>query len=208
MKSLIHSPLTETSDFRLATRADKGRVIDILTAAFWDDPQILWFSGDGPDKETKIRAMMAFAFEERFPAGDVFISKDENAAAIWKRDFRSRYSFPLFGEYLRFLRTYDFSDIRDITRLDKEISKRYPIDDPYYYLWILGVHPDHQGKGLSKKMVVPVLEEAEAQNIPVYLETSKSRNIRIYEKRGFGQYDEMVVNSRDPFRLFYMRTSS
>lgn len=207
MKTLIHTPLTETPDFRQATRADKSRIVDILTAAFWDDPEILWFSGYVPRKEAKIRAMMAFAFEERFPAGDVFISKDENAASIGKRDFRSRYTFQLFGEYLRFLRTYDFSDIRDITRLDKEISKRYPTDDPYYYLWILGVHPDHQGKGLSKKMMVPVLEEASANDIPVYLETSKSRNIRIYEKRGFRQFDEMVVDSHDPFRLYYMRTS-
>lgn len=149
--------------------------------------------------------MMAFAFEQRILAGDVMISLDGNAAAIWKRDWATRFSLPLTREYLRFMRQFSFADLKEITRLDNIIDSRYPQQQPFHYLWILGVDPAHQGKGLSKQMMIPFLEEAEQQGIPVYLETSKSRNLPIYQKRGFKVYDEMVVESRDPFRLFFMK---
>ena len=80
------------------------------------------------------------------------------------------------------------------TWMQKEVDKRYPTDQPYMYLWFLGVAPDAQGKGLSSQLFRPMLAQADAQTLPVYLETSTEKNVAIYNRKGFVVFDELKPN--------------
>jgi GNAT superfamily N-acetyltransferase len=56
---------------------------------------------------------------------------------------------------------------------------------PHWYLMVLGVDPPRQGQGVGGALIAPKLAQADAENLPCYLETMKSRNVTFYEKHGF-----------------------
>jgi len=56
---------------------------------------------------------------------------------------------------------------------------------PHWYLWMIGVKPDIQGQGIGSRLLKPVLDQADADSKPCYLETETESNVAFYEKRGF-----------------------
>ena len=58
-------------------------------------------------------------------------------------------------------------------------------DRPHWYLHLLGVRPEAQGKGLSRAVLRPIFEAADRDRVPVYLETLPEANVPIYQKLGF-----------------------
>jgi GNAT superfamily N-acetyltransferase len=56
---------------------------------------------------------------------------------------------------------------------------------PHWYLLILGVEPEYQGKGIGTSLITPGLARADAEGLPCYLETSKERNLPFYQRHGF-----------------------
>ena len=55
----------------------------------------------------------------------------------------------------------------------------------YWYLSILGVHPDRQRQGLGAQVLAPVLDEADNAGVSSYLTTFTPRNIPFYERQGY-----------------------
>ena len=66
--------------------------------------------------------------------------------------------------------------------------------DPHYYLWLLGVDPAHQGKGIGTALMRPVLQRCDSEGIPAYLEATSTRNRDLYLRNGF----EVVKEVRWP----------
>lgn len=56
---------------------------------------------------------------------------------------------------------------------------------PHWYVHLLGVRPEAQGKGLSRAVLRPVFEAADRDRTPVYLETMPEANVAIYRRLGF-----------------------
>ena len=68
-----------------------------------------------------------------------------------------------------------------------------------WYLSILGVSPQKQGKGLGKHLVGKSLVKADMVQATCYLETYKHSNLGFYQKLGFeiaGTYEEPLTKSR------------
>jgi ribosomal protein S18 acetylase RimI-like enzyme len=59
-----------------------------------------------------------------------------------------------------------------------------------WYLFLLGVEPNCQRRGLGGTLIRPVLERADVENRECYLETEIERNVAFYVKQGF----EVIVN--------------
>jgi ribosomal protein S18 acetylase RimI-like enzyme len=57
---------------------------------------------------------------------------------------------------------------------------------PHWYLWVIGVAPEHQGRGVAGSLMQPIFSRADADRLPCYLETHKEAHVRIYERYGFG----------------------
>ncbi len=76
---------------------------------------------------------------------------------------------------------------RLLTRLEAEFDagRAKHIPGPHWYVQLLGVRPDAQGKGLSRAVLRPVFEAADRDRVPVYLETATEPNVAIYQKLGF-----------------------
>ncbi|HEU0236379.1 MAG TPA: GNAT family N-acetyltransferase [Candidatus Limnocylindrales bacterium] len=66
-----------------------------------------------------------------------------------------------------------------------------PRGRPYWYLNILGVEPEFQGRGIGKRMAHEVLERADAAGVGCYLETYGEGTKALYLKRGFVVFKEV-----------------
>ncbi len=57
--------------------------------------------------------------------------------------------------------------------------------EPHWYLGIIGADPGRQGTGAGRAVMEHVLERADAEGTPAYLESSKEQNLSYYERFGF-----------------------
>ncbi|KAI2637393.1 acyl-CoA N-acyltransferase [Xylaria nigripes] len=65
----------------------------------------------------------------------------------------------------------------------------------YYFLNIMVVVPKAQNRGVGRLMMEAVTKEADAKNMPCYLESSRRvPNIKIYERFGFQFAKELECN--------------
>jgi len=61
------------------------------------------------------------------------------------------------------------------------------IDNDSWYLSILGILPQFQGKGLGQELITTVLKKTDRLNIATYLETFTPRNMTFYHRLGYRQ---------------------
>ena len=65
---------------------------------------------------------------------------------------------------------------------------------PHWYLFLLAVDPARQGQGLPAEVLAPVLSRADAEGLPVYLDTHNPANPAYYARHGFAEAVHDVVD--------------
>jgi ribosomal protein S18 acetylase RimI-like enzyme len=171
-------------------------VSQVLTRAFLDDPMMEYVV---PDEEKRKRHLpwffrLAARYASRY--GEPFTTDNVDAGALWlppgetiiptMRLVRMGMlnGFFKFGpsSFMRFLSV--------LTHLE-HLHKR-DVPPEHWYLFVLGVDPSRQGQGVGGTIIQPVLERADKERLPCYLETMKERNVEFYRKHGF----DVVVDDR------------
>lgn len=77
------------------------------------------------------------------------------------------------------------------------VEERHP-REPHWYLPVLGVQPDWQGRGLGSALLRPVLERCDRDGMPAYLEASTSRSRTCYERLGFEVVEQLALPRGGP----------
>ncbi len=74
-------------------------------------------------------------------------------------------------------------------RLDtySRLVEQYEPKEPHYYLGILGVHPEEQGKGHARALLdrLHELSQTHPESKGVYLDTEHPANVPLYERFGY-----------------------
>ncbi len=65
------------------------------------------------------------------------------------------------------------------------------VHEPHWYLALLGSDPGWQRRGVGSALVSVVLERADREHTPAYLETQKPENVPWYRRHGFEVVDEL-----------------
>lgn len=65
---------------------------------------------------------------------------------------------------------------------------------PHWYVMVLGVAPAFQGQGYGRALLQPMLERAELDGVPCYLETTQPKNVAFYQRLGF----DVLVEDVEP----------
>lgn len=75
----------------------------------------------------------------------------------------------------------------DFMRLQDYVGEQHErlMHAPHWYLWALAVRPGCQGQGLGGSLLAPMLERADRDGLPCYLETQTEQNESYYARRGF-----------------------
>ncbi|KAL1839040.1 hypothetical protein VTJ49DRAFT_1904 [Mycothermus thermophilus] len=117
-----------------------------------------------------------------FDSVAVWIPPGKNLDGLWTH-FRSglwRLHFKLSAEGRR--RYYD--EILPLLH-DTKAAVLGPRDADAWYLVYLGTKPGSQGRGYAARLLRDVMARADAENRPMYLESSSPANNAYYEKFGF-----------------------
>jgi ribosomal protein S18 acetylase RimI-like enzyme len=140
--------------------------------------------------------------------GEVWCTDDLSAVACWRRPGSGAPT----AELLAAAGVHDPPDsigAKAAERADpvyahlaaRQEQLRVPPD--HWYLSMVGVAPDHQGRGLGSAVLRPVVDRARDAREPVFLETLAPRNVGFYEKNGFSLIDHGVEpTSRLTYWLF------
>jgi ribosomal protein S18 acetylase RimI-like enzyme len=196
-------------DIRRLTQKDAAEAGSVLGRAFGDSPvyNVLLAHLDG---ERRAAALT------RVKRGFVEASVRYHAAkGLWVGDGLAGVSLVLApGEYPVSLRaelwqssgcaTTGIKGILHFVRMRSYLAKKH-VHEKHFYLFVLGVDPPYQRRGLGKEMLRGLHEQADALNLPCYLETDKATNVRLYESVGYRVLTDEEVPGIPRCRLWTMR---
>lgn len=89
-------------------------------------------------------------------------------------------------------------DIARTARVIELLDAYHPTGVPHWYLMLLGVTPERQGRGVDSALLRAVLDRADREGSPAYLEATSRRNRALYERHGFVTIGELTVADCPP----------
>ncbi|MFI1395062.1 GNAT family N-acetyltransferase [Streptomyces sp. NPDC020681] len=181
---------------RRATSDDREAVVQLVSAAFEDDPVSCWVFPD-PAERSRVHAPFLGVFvDQALAAGRVDVMEDGSAAAVWlelpggepEQDNET-------AARMREIAGPHNERAREVGRLTGAV---HPHDRAHEYLVLIAVEPGRQGQGLGAALLAPALERCDRDGVPAYLEASSARSRRLYERLGFAFAGEAVQLPEGP----------
>jgi len=85
--------------------------------------------------------------------------------------------------------------LRKMQAFDQYVERKHKELAPnkHWYLAVLAVDPQHQGKGYASKLLNEMLPYIDEEDLHCYLETEGEKNVSMYQHFGFEVVDEFVV---------------
>lgn len=169
---------------------------DLLTDAFLGLPPAAQLF-QGPKARDKLAYFMRCGCKYALLYGECYTTAERDAVALWLtpgathmtpgRMFRAG----MFAAPFRFgLR--DFKSFGAFVGNTDKVH-REAVPAPHYYLLTLGVAPLSQGRGSGGRLLRHMLERADREETPAYLETQRSENVPIYERFGFAVASDEAI---------------
>jgi len=170
--------------------SDLERAAQVLTRAFHDDPGVVWLLPNEGQRRRLLYYTFGNIIGHGMRSGLVHTTPGAvEGVAMWLPPERPIATFldtvrmgflslPLKATPLQVIRFAAMMALFD--RLHhQDAPKRH------WYLNVLGVDPERQGQGVGGRLIAPVLEAADGERLPCYVETGKEINVTFYQKHGF-----------------------
>ncbi|MFF4380858.1 GNAT family N-acetyltransferase [Kitasatospora sp. NPDC001547] len=184
-----------------ATLDDASSVSRSLALAFADDPAMCWLFPDPATRPAGLDGYFTTLFTRQYVRHGV-CERTADAAALWMPPQAQDKAVP------------DAQTLGELTALvgDRAEPFRRSIDaaaanvpqEPHWYLAVIGTDPAAQGRGQGAALLRSGLAKADAEGLPVYLESSKETNLAVYRHFGFEVLEEVRLPEDGP-ALWVMR---
>ena len=178
--------LTETQIFEAART---------LANAFQNDPLEMYVFPDPNERAQRSPAQLCVLVREGYLHGEVFTTAGLTGVSVWMppgrvttADQAAQSGFrqlpQLMGDeaFMRFGRVLDY--------LSDAHSRGIP--EEHWYLGVVGVRPELQGRGHGHALLKPIMARADAEGVPICLDTAQPRVKSFYERLGFRPVLETV----------------
>jgi len=172
------------------------RAVDAVARAFLDDPMWSCVLPDRGVRDVALRPMWRALVGFARVYGEALTTPGGEGAACWIRPGKTRTTLWMV------LRT-GLGLPRAIVRLPRDARERFftmmrfiderhrlVMSGPHWYLWVLGVAPEVQRRGIGRALLRPILDRADATGVSCYLETQTEGNVAFYRECGFDVIDE------------------
>ncbi len=186
-------------DVRKATLGDLPALTAALARAFDDDPLVNWMAARDSRRARRVYDAMDLSLRDlSFRHGEVYTTDGIHGGALWAPPGEWK-----MGLLQQLLLTPKMTRITTWRRLPavmggiNAVEKKHP-PRPHFYLFVLGTDTEHQGKGVGTQLMAPVLDRCDREGIPAYLESSKERNVPLYERNGFKVTEVFQVPNGGP----------
>jgi GNAT superfamily N-acetyltransferase len=190
---------TAAGAIRKASADDIPRLADSLARAFHDDPAWSHLLPDPGDRTERLRLFFETELREiAVPLGLVWTTEEVIGAAVWAPPEAWRVPVTkTLREVPPMVRVFG-SRLLLALRSRLRMEGRHPRRPAHWYLAVMGVAPEWQGRGLGTALMGPALETLDARRVPAYLEASTPRSRALYERNGFTVTGEFNLPSDGP----------
>lgn len=176
---------------RKCTKADRSKVIDIITASFDTNPSVNRVIKNDTKRKERIKALADYSFKTSLLRDGAFISSDEQGVALcYKYNIRKEGLKDYWNQLILVGKAIGIGRVCDIMKRDGYLKSKRPTDGNYLYFWFLGITDKGKGGIAIRELKQHLFTESEKGNLPIYLETSVPKNKRVYERYGFETYHE------------------
>ena len=188
-------------ELRKAHPGDVPALATALARAFDDDPVIGWVFPDARTRPRFAQRLFAMRLRDLIRQQETYTLANRGGA-LWA--VPGEWKVPLREQARMVLGLAGGMGWRTPRILGglHDVESRHP-RDPHYYLAVLGVDPDHQGRGLGSALMGPVLSACDGDGVPAYLESSKERNVDFYARHGFRVTDQLRLPAGPPIWLMW-----
>lgn len=190
---------TDVTGLVTVSRTEGKQAAQTLARAFYDYPLLRYYYPDDARREKISYFFVASGIYSGIYRGEVYTtSVNMEGIAVW---ILSDYYSMAFS---RIIRSVPFSVILGLLRngfqkmqpvgdyLDKSHERLAPFK--HMYLQMIGVDPQHQGKGYGGKLIKPMLARLDEEKMLCYLETLDEKNVGLYEHLGFKLIEESDIS--------------
>ncbi len=162
----------------------------VLNRAFHNYPLLRYYYPDEPARDKIGHYFFHSMISYTIRYGEVYAtSPDLEGIAAWLASDK----YPM--TFLRLLRSVPLSVIFGLGKegagkmkhtgeyIDAVHKRLVPYR--HWFLQVIGVDPQYQGKGYAGKLLGPMLTRIDGEGLPCYLETMEEKNVGLYEHFGF-----------------------
>ncbi|MEM6753640.1 MAG: GNAT family N-acetyltransferase [Cyanobacteria bacterium P01_C01_bin.38] len=182
------------------------KATETLVDAFSKDPLLQYILPQAIDKREKVcREFSEINLRYAQPFNHIYTTPEIKGIAAWIPPGK----YPLNFFKLLQLGFYkipfqigfgNFKKLLSVFSLFEKYHKQ-DMNQPHWYLLVLGVSSDYQSQGIGSLLIQPILERADKENLPCYLETSTEKAVRFYQRNGF----EIIRTGEEPVRFWTMK---
>jgi GNAT superfamily N-acetyltransferase len=192
----ISSDAVTASEITVATPADRGRVIGSLVAAFTNDPVLRYLFPDRASYPRYAAAFFGHLFDKRVRQGTIWTIGYGASVAMWDAPAAER------GPADDTLAAQLPADaLARVNAYDEAVHAALPTT-PFWYLGVLGTHPDHTGRRWGHAVMGAGLRRAATDGLPAILETSNPTNVEVYRRAG---WEVALVVPAAPLTIWIMK---
>jgi ribosomal protein S18 acetylase RimI-like enzyme len=190
-----------TREIRPAAEADVTPLARALAAAFEHDPVWSWVLAGLPGRRGRLERFFRLELEHVIlPVGTAYTSDDLVGGALTTPPDKWRLPISQQARHLPgFLRVLGRRTPRALGMLTKMEANH--LREPHIYVAYVGVEPGHQGQGIGAALMGPVVDQADEQRLPCYLEATSPDNARLYRRLGFIDQQQITFMGSPPLAL-------
>ncbi|MGD9115921.1 MAG: GNAT family N-acetyltransferase [Dehalococcoidia bacterium] len=189
---------TDSANIIRLAKSQVERAGEVLSRAFRNDPMLVAYIPDAVKRQKRLRTMFRIELGHAVEHGEVYaVSPDFEGVAVWLPSTAPEMSLwtMLRGGGLKLLFTSSWGFLNRMKKDDDFASgrRRKLAPNPHWYLAVLGVDPDFQGRGCASRLLKPMLARLDREKIPAYLETDVEGYVAMYQHFGFKVIEEAVL---------------
>jgi ribosomal protein S18 acetylase RimI-like enzyme len=180
------------SDLYKIQKKDLKNAVNVLDNAFSEDSMWKEVFTDEDKNRVLTEVMVRFCLKY----GNVYSTSDnlEGVMAIAPHDKEMNlFRIIRSGAFSLSIKISSESKIMKVLSNTVEAAKISLNLGPHIHLLIMGVSQEFQGKGFGGKLLRALIEKAETEIKPIYLETQKEENVGLYEKYGFSVKKKIIL---------------
>lgn len=176
---------------------DLAEVSRVLAAAFQDDPVLAWTLPDPRRRRLVLPATFALFVEALARHGETYLTDDGAGVALWVPPLANPMAEHDAEQWERRLAKVMGPDTPRMIELIAALDEHHP-HGSLYYLNLLAVRPERQGRGIGSKLLEHVLERCDREATPAYLEATSEGGKSLYERHGFEALESFTLPGGPP----------
>ncbi len=192
---------------------DKSDAVEILATAFYDYPVMRYILRDAEKTyDDDIRSLVGFYLETRYTRDFPILGLWEEGVLQAVAGINAPESVPwppvLHYKYAQLGEAIGKEAMDRMEAFESECDESEP-EVPHYFLGIIGVRPEAQGRGYAGAIIERLKEMSRAhpESQGVCLTTESDANISLYEHLGFRIIDETRIGELHSRCLFWEEPS-